>query len=172
VKKAKKVRKGRRATARQREAGRANLVAFRKQNGRPALRHGIDAVKAGSPLPAGCEDLAVRVDAIIGDMETDLGGRDELTAAKKSILASQKLCLTVILLAERYLKAQGLLDKRGRPHPILATCTSFANCLRHNALALGLERTPRKVGPTSLVEYISSKQEKPVETSDGQGASA
>jgi hypothetical protein len=150
---------GKRSTPKQRAAGRANLIAFRGQNGRPALSHGIHAALSGSPLPPGAEDIAERVDGIIVDMETDLGGRDELTAAKKSILASQRLCLTVIFLAERYLRAEGLLDRRGRPHPILSTCTSFANCLRHNALALGLERRPKKAGPASLVEYLSSKQE-------------
>ena len=141
-------KKKRSASDRQRRAGRSNLLAFRAENARPALQHGIHAAMAGSPLPAGCEDIAARVDAIVSEMETDLGGRDELTAAKKSILASQRLCLTVIYLAERYLRGQGLLDKRVRPHPLLATCTSFANTLRHNALALGLERKAKHAGST------------------------
>ena len=155
-----KNRQKRRVTPRQVAAGRDNLLQYRRRvDGAPALRHGIHAaIKGTNLLPAGCEDIPALVDEMSAQMAADLGG--DLTAAQRSILASQRLCLTVIELATRYLRTQGLLDKRGRPHPLLATCTSFANCLRHNALALGLERRARKVGPQNLEEHLAQIAEK------------
>ena len=56
-----------------------------------------------------------------------------------------------------HIRAQGLLTKRGKPNSLLLTITSFANTLRHNAVVLGLDRKPHKVGPATLAEYLDAK---------------
>lgn len=107
--------------------------------------------------------MAAEVDSLVAEMTEDIGGPTAVTAAQRAILESQRLCLLVLKVAGGYLRSEGLLNRYGKPHPLLQTCTSFANCLRRNAEVLGLERKPRKVGPTTLVEYLASRQDAPAE---------
>jgi len=142
------------------EAGRQNIVKFNATcGGRPNQSHGVHSVlrSKGKFLPAGCEGFASEVDAIIGEMADDLGGTANLTGAQKSLLESQRLCLLVLKVAGGHIRSEGLLTKRGKPNSLLLTITSFANTLRHNATVLGLERKPRKVGPSTLAEYLDAK---------------
>jgi hypothetical protein len=155
-----KKRKKHAATPAMIEAGRQNIVRFNQERGgRPNQSHGVHSVlrSKGKFLPAGCEGFASEVDAIVSEMADDLGGASNLTGAQKSLLESQRLCLLVLKVAGGHIRAQGLLTKRGKPNSLLLTITSFANTLRHNATVLGLERKPRKIGPSTLAEYLDAK---------------
>ncbi len=148
----------RRATVRQAAAGQENLRQFNasrsgKPSLRPALRHGVHSLLATGTLPPGKEQLVQKVDAAIGAMVSDLGGESELTAQRRAILESQRMCLLVLALSNDYLRTEGLLNARGKPHPLLATVVSFANCLRLNALALGFERRA-KTATLTLESYL------------------
>jgi hypothetical protein len=156
-------RKKKPVTPAQRAAGRRNIVAFNTLHGsRQGVTHGVHTVLASGgrempPIP-GAAEIAESVDAVVREMVTDLGcdSEAELPAQKRAIVKGQRLCLLVIGLASNYLQGQGLLDRRSRPHPLLKVVGSFVNTLRLNALALGLERRPRKVGPTTIAEYLES----------------
>jgi hypothetical protein len=132
---------------RKRAAGIANLVEFNaSRNGKPNLGSGVfTAIGTGGtelpPVP-GASAIAERVDAVIDQMVTDLGYEraEDAPAAQRAILESQRLNLLVLGLANRFLRAEGVLNRRGKPHSILTVCVSFSNSLRHNAVVLGLER--------------------------------
>jgi hypothetical protein len=150
---------------RKRAAGIANLVEFNaSRNGKPNLGSGVfTAVASGGaelpPVP-GADEIAERVDAIVGQMATDLGAErvEDLPAAQRAILESQRLNLLVLGLANRFLRAEGVTNRRGKPHALLTVCVSFSNSLRHNALALGLERKARRVGATDLASYLNLRE--------------
>ena len=149
-------RKTRKSTPRQRNAGKANLLRFRAHNGRPALQHGIESLLQNGRVPPvpDAERIAADADAIVGEMVSDLGGPSELTAQKRAIVESQRMCLLVLGLANSFIRREGLLSKKGKPHALLSTVVSFANTLRLNGVTLGLERKPRRVGPSNLTEYL------------------
>jgi hypothetical protein len=133
MKKAKTTRNGR--------SGRA-----RPSNTPPNLKSGIRTVIKSNggvlpPVPWAAE-VAEQADAIVAQMVADLGydSPQDAPAAQRAILESQRLNLLVLGLANRYLRAQGITDRKGKPHAILAVCVSFSNSLRHNAVVLGLER--------------------------------
>jgi hypothetical protein len=161
----KKRKSRRRATPAQAKAGISNLRAFNAgRSGMPNLRSGISVVirSRGAELPPvpGAAEVAEQADAIILQMVSDLGydRPEDVPAAKRAILESQRLNLLVLGLANRFLREEGILNPRsGKPHAILSVCVSFANSLRHNALALGLERKPRRVGPATLAEYLETR---------------
>lgn len=140
-------------------AGTTNIEAWR---GKAALKHGIRSVidSKGEVMPSvpHAEEIRADVDDLMGEMVSDLGGESEITAQQKTILRSQRLCLLVLGLASSYLSREGIVNpKSGRPHALLSVCATYANASRLNALALGLERRARKVGPTNLAEYLESK---------------
>ena len=130
----------------------------------PNLKSGVGVVirSRGAELPPipGARQIAADADALVLQMASDLGYDDleQVPAAKRAILESQRLNLLVLGLANRFLRSDGVISRKtGKPHSILTVCVSFANSLRHNALALGLERVPRRVGPSSLAEYLESR---------------
>ena len=142
--------------------GKANLIRFR---GKAALKHGIRSVidSDGATLPPvpHAEEIRAEVDGLIAEMVSDLGGQSETTAQQKTILRSQRLCLLVLGLASSYLSREGLINpKSGKPHALLSVCATYANAARLNALALGLERRARKVGPQTLQEHLAQIAEK------------
>lgn len=152
--------------------GKANLLRFRKNPRTAAVTHGIRSLIASGgesmpPVP-GAEEIRAEVDGLVAEMISDLGGKTEVTAAQKTILRSQRLCLLVVGLASSYLSREGLINtKSGKPHALLSVCATYANAARLNALALGLERRARKVGPANLQEYLeqkASEHEAPSET--------
>jgi hypothetical protein len=155
------------STARQKRAGKENLVAFNRSRGdRPNLKHGVNSLLRTGEIPSQIPDavaITARVDGIVKEMVNDLGGDSEVTSQMRAILTSQKTALLVIALAEGHLRGQGLITKRGRPNALLSVLVSFGNLIRHNAIALGLDRKPRKVGPTTLVEYLASRPDTPNE---------
>ena len=174
-KKAKK--RGQGATPAQRAARSANIASYRASvGGRTALRHGLHVILAseGHEIPAVPDgaQVAADADAIIGQMVADLGGEAELTAQKRAILESQRMCLLVLGLSNSFIRREGLLNRRGKPHPLLSTVVSFANTLRLNAVVLGLERRARKVGPASLHEYLEQKAREPEVPSEAPRESA
>src|SRR5258708_175012 len=146
----------RKATEAQAAAGRENLRRFNaSRGGRPHLRHGITIVAEGGEIPAavpGAEEVTARVDSLIAQFVSDLGGEGAITAGRRTILASQRLALLVLELSSRYLVEHGLLDEKGRPHPLLHVANSYGNTARLNAVALGLERAPKNV--TSTLESV------------------
>ena len=150
----------RHATARQAEAGARNLAEYMARTDQPpARKHGLHSLLATGALPPGKEELAEKVDAVIGQMESDLGGASELGAQQRAILESQRMCLLVLTLSNNYVRAEGLMNERRKLHPLLATVVSFANCLRLNALALGLARKTKNATP-SLAAYLREREEK------------
>jgi hypothetical protein len=154
-------------TAAQREARRANVIELNRS--KPALAHGIHAAIATGEAPdgvLGAAEVAQQVDAIIGEMISDLGGPSELTAQRKAILESQRMCLLVLGLANSFIRREGLLNRKGKPHPLLSTVVSFANTLRLNGVTLGLERKARKVGPSTLDEYLETRETQTPQESD------
>ncbi len=127
----------------------------------PGLKSGVGVVirSRGAELPPvpGAKRIAKQADAIVRQMASDLGydSMEDVPAAKRAILESQRLNLVVLGLANQFLRSEGILNPRSRkPHSILTVVVSFSNSLRHNALALGLERKPRRAGPASLAEYL------------------
>jgi hypothetical protein len=149
----------RKATPRQAEAGRRNLLAFNSsRGGKPRLSHGIKAVIASGgaeipPIP-GAEEAAQRVDTLIAAYIADLGGESEITTGRRTILAALRLSLLVLELSSRYLSKEGLLDARGKPYNLLSIANSYGNSARLHAIALGLERHPKTVD-ASLEEIIA-----------------
>jgi hypothetical protein len=149
-----------RVTNAQRAAGRRNIVEFNAERGnRPSLKSGIQslAVQRDGKVPAEIPDAAeinAEVDALVAQIVADLGGETEVTANRKTIIAAQRTVLTVLALAQRYVVREGLINRKGKPHPLLSLLVSYVNSARLNAVALGLERRARKVGPDTLSEYM------------------
>lgn len=152
----------------QRKARRQNIVEFNaERGGKPALKSGIQmaAVKNGK-VPAELPDAATinaEVDALVAEIVADQGGESEVTANRKTIIAAQRTVLTVLALAQRYIVREGLINRKGKPHPLLGLLVSYANCARLNSVALGLERRARKVGPSTLAEYLDSHTAAPAQ---------
>src|SRR5580704_7331289 len=97
------------STPAEKQAGRANLLAFRAEcDGRPALTHGIRSTIAAGRIPdgiPGASEVAEQADAIIAQMVSDLGYEsvEDVPAAKRAILESQRLNLLVLGLANRFI---------------------------------------------------------------------
>jgi hypothetical protein len=146
------------------EVGSKNLAAYNAERAKPAAqRHGIYSLIRTGEFPPDAQHLRKHVDTIVAQMISDLGGESEITAQRRVILEAQKLALSVLVLASEYLQREGLLNKRGKPHPVLATIVSFMNSARLNAQALGLERRAKKV---DFFEMLEAEQ-KETETRDG-----
>jgi len=154
------------ASPKQAAAGIENLRAFNaSRSGMPAIKSGVNVVirSRGAELPPvpGARKVARQADAIVRQMVSDLGydSVEDVPAAKRAILESQRLNLLVLGLANQFLRAEGILNPRNRkPHSLLSIIVSFSNSLRHKGLALGLERKPRRAGPTDLASYLSLRE--------------
>lgn len=151
--------------ARRIAAGKANLLKFRRTDGTQRLTHGVKALirSGGRQMPAvlGADVIRAEVDGLIAEAIADLGGESELTAQRKVVLESERLALLVLKLAGAYLVREGLMNRRtGRPHAVLNIAATYANSARLSALALGLERRARKVGPQNLEEHLAQIAEK------------
>jgi hypothetical protein len=149
--------KERRATERQAAAGRENLLKFRPDA--PGLKHGVKAtIASGGEIPAaipGAEEISAAVEEIIQQMVSDLGYSSEasIPAQKRALLAAQRLCLKVLMLADRYIATEGLVIK-GRANPLLTVAATYINSMRLNSERLGMERVPRDVTP-DLQTYLT-----------------
>lgn len=146
-------------TPAKREAGR-NMLQFRKA--RPNVVHGVNALLTTGTIPPelpGATEISGFVDSLVREMIRDLGceNEDALPAQKKVLLRSERFCLLVIELAHRHIAETGsVVGKRGKPHPLLRTVVPYINAMNRLATVLGIERRQRKVGPTSLAEYLDS----------------
>ncbi|MGH9712645.1 MAG: hypothetical protein ACRD5M_05025 [Candidatus Acidiferrales bacterium] len=145
-----------------RAAMRANIVAFRATNPNPALKHGVrsEAVKAGK-LPKGFEELQDLVDGFYDGWVADLGGEQNLTNAKRALLWVSRGCLAIFALGLEHVKAEGLVDEAGDVQPVTKILGTYANSLRLNLAAAGLERVPRNVTKTleAKLEEIAAKEQ-------------
>lgn len=143
-------------TENQLQARRAIVEFNASRGGKPHLKHGVNAVIRTGEVPPvpGAAEAAERVDALLHEAVSDLGGEHAVTAGRRAILASQRLALLVLELASQYLATAGLLDAKGKPHPLLSIVNSYANTTRLNAISLGLERQPKTVDAT-LEEVIA-----------------
>lgn len=155
----------------QRAARRENILAFNKaRGGRPAAKHGItSAIVQGGRVPPELPDAAeinAEVNSLVAQIIADLGGADQITANRRTIVAAQRTVLTVLALAQRYIAREGLVSRKGKPHPLLGLLVSYVNAARLNAVALGLERRARKIGPSTLAEYIESRSASSPETGE------
>ena len=128
------------AAARSAEAGRRNLAAYNARLGRAGrpTEHGIAALLATGKLPPDSAPAIARADELIAKAIAELGGEAKLTAKQAQILEAQRLVLLVLSLGQDYVRRMGLLGRRGRPAPVLATLISFINAARLNAEMLGL----------------------------------
>lgn len=156
-------------------AGKENLLKFRKNPRTAAVTHGIRALihSNGSVMPPvpGADLIKSEVDNLISEAISDIGGESALTAQRKVILESERLALLVLKLAGAYLTREGLLNRKtGKPHAVLNIAATYANSARLSALALGLERRPRKIGPASLDEYLEQRENPEPETPAEPGA--
>jgi hypothetical protein len=101
-------------------------------------------------------------------MIADLGGESEVTANRSTIIEAQRTVLIILKLAQRYVLREGLVNRKGKPHPLLGLLVSYVNSARLNAVALGLERRARKVGPDTLSEYIDLRAAAPAKEESQQ----
>jgi hypothetical protein len=148
--------KGRKSTPQERAAGRANLVAFREKNPRPALSSGVYSAIANGEIPdiPGSDEIKLRVAARIEGYIADLGGEDNVASGQRVILDGIRVALLVQGLCEAYLSNTGLVDRRRRPSALLKTLGTFINSARLGCVALGLDRKARRIGPATLREYL------------------
>jgi hypothetical protein len=141
------------AKKRMAESGRRNITQFNaSRGGKPALTHGLHTVIAsgGAEVPniPGAQEAVAKVDALLSEVISDLGGAAQITGGRRAVLASQRLALLVLELGSHYLATHGLLDERGRPHPLLHVLNSYGNTVRLNATTLGLDRVPKVIDAT------------------------
>jgi hypothetical protein len=134
-------------TEKQRAARRNNIVEFNESRAEaPALRHGAQsAAVMGGTLPKGFDDLQDLVDGFYRGWIADAGGEENLTSSKKALLWVARGCLATFAVGLEYTKARGLTDEEGEVQPVLKIIGTFANTMRLNLIAAGLDRTPRNV---------------------------
>ncbi len=130
-------------------AGAANLAAYLESStAPPALKHGIRALMTTGKIPEsipGATEIRERITTLIDATAVDLGGPDQVTGSQRAILESQRVALTVVALGSRYLEREGLMNRRGKVHGLLGVLVSYANVIRLNSLALGLERRAKDI---------------------------
>lgn len=162
------------STPAEREAGRANLLAFRaKCGGRPALRHGVRSLLSSGSIPEGIPD-AVEIERAVSDvidsLVSDLGGSENVTAAQRVIISGLRLSLLVQALCEDHIKRSGIVNRRSkRANPLLGIACTYINSARLAAQALGFDRVARKIGPSTLAEYLEQRPASVPETDGAEG---
>lgn len=153
----------RKATEGQAAAGAANLKSFLESTSEPpALRSGVfsAATKAGR-LPKRHRKLQRLLDSFYEGWVSDLGGEENLTASKRAILWTARGCLAVFALGLEHIKENGLVNAQGDVQAAAKIIGSYANSLRLNLMAVGLERVPRNVTKTleaRLAEIAESEE--------------
>src|SRR5258706_2574141 len=167
------------AARKQAESGRKNIVAFNEsRGGRPALKHGISATIASGEIPAavpGAAEISAAAEAIIQQTVLDLGYETEaeMPAQKRCLLSAQRLCLKILMLADNYITAEGLVIK-GRANPLLTVAATYINSLRLNGEKLGWERAPKNVASSFesvIAEYRDKRAAQQHQEASGDGGS-
>ncbi len=117
-----------------------------------ALQHGCRSKSAmAGKLPKGFAELQQVVDGFYDGWVSDAGGLDNLTHAKRALLLVSKGCLAIWLLGLEHLSsASGLVDEKGEVHSVTNVMGTFANTMRLNLVAAGLERQARTIGGSAL----------------------
>lgn len=148
----------------QRKARRSNIVQFNSErDGKPALRHGAQSADTlAGRLPKGFDELQALVDGFYEGWIADAGGRENLTKSKEALLWVARGCLAVFAVGLEHVKANGLTDAEDNVQPVLKIIGTYANTLRLNLIAAGLERTPRNVTRTleATLQEIAEKEHK------------
>ena len=157
-------------TRAQRGARRQNIVAFNETRGsKQALKHGATSpdTMAGR-LPKGFDELQALVDGFYEGWIADAGGRENLTRSKEALLWVARGCLAVFAVGLEHVKANGLTDAEDNVQPVLKIIGTYANTLRLNLIAAGLERTPRNVTRTleATLQEIAEKEHKDESVAD------
>jgi hypothetical protein len=137
------------STDAERNAGRANLLAFRaKVGGKTRLDHGVRSLITTGEMPPvpGADEVEREVEAVIAGIVSDLGGADEITNAQKAILAGLRVSLRVQGLAELHVRRVGVANaKTGKPTALLSVLATFINSARLSCAMLGLDRKPKSM---------------------------
>lgn len=153
----------RKNTPEQTAAGAANLKNFLQATSEPpALRSGVRSasVRAGR-LPKRHRKLQRLVDDFYAGWVNDLGGEENLTASKRAILWTARGCLAVFALGLEHVRENGLVNDQGDVQAVAKIIGTYANSLRLNLMAVGLERVPRNVTKTleaRLAEIAESEE--------------
>jgi len=158
------------------EAGRQNTLAMlASTEHRGATRHGVHTViqSGGEIIPAvsGAAAVAEDVDRALAQIDSDLGG--DLSGAQREILRACRVPMIVLRLAEAYLIKNDVVDRKGRVRGILRIVGVYSNALRHNLVALGLNRIPKHLDSleSTAEEIVARRRNVAVENGEGSNGS-
>lgn len=142
------------------------------------VKHGISTfLRTGtiSPSVRGFRRIQKYLREIERDLTSDLGGPDNLTAAKEMLVKSTIQAYGVLLLAGAYTQRHSILDpvkaRQGviELQPVLGhQFIAFQNCIRQNLIALGLDRRKAEE-PLDLGRYLAEKDAEKAQSQAGQG---
>jgi hypothetical protein len=151
----------------QREARKANIVAFNQSGEAGALKHGAQsaAVRTGVVPDA---DLQRLIDEFHAGWIADLGGLENITSARRAILFAAKGSLACFAMGLRHLERHGLVDDKGKVAPIANILATFGNSMRLHLTAAGLDRKARdcKTLEMRLAELAEAEQAESVSDSE------
>ena len=123
----------------QREARKANIVAF-NQSGEPgALKHGAQSAAARAGIVPDA-DLQRLIDEFHAGWVSDLGGEENITSARRAILFAARGSLACFAMGLRHLEKFGIIDEKGKVAPIANILATFGNSMRLHLTAVGLDR--------------------------------
>lgn len=71
---------------------------------------------------------------------------------QKALIANARRCLAVTTLCWRWIEERGLVEENGDVNPVARVLATYANALRLNLVALGLDRRGKAV--STLDEII------------------
>jgi hypothetical protein len=130
------------------------------------VKHGISTfLRTGkiSPSVRGFRRIQKYLREIERDLIADLGGQENLTAAREILIKSTIQAYGCLILAGAYTQRHGLLrpDQARKEiielQPVLGhQFIAFQNCIRQNLVVLGLDRK-RAGEPLDLGQYITEK---------------
>lgn len=135
-------------------AGAANLAMWKSKGGLGGLRHGLYSLARTGKISHAHEETVAEVDAIIQQMELELGEPDQLTSTEKSLLARQRLSLLVVRLGSAHIARHGI----AKAMPCIEFLVQHANALHRNALALERGRKAKPAPVPSLDDIVREVQ--------------
>jgi hypothetical protein len=142
----------RKATDKQRAAGRENLKRFNQsRGGKPNVRHGIQSFIATGAAPTAIE---TRLDAFEEGLVKDLGGSP--STSEIALIQSARTCLGVCLMADAFVQQGGLANFRKNRWVLTVTAT-YSNTLRLNLQAINVKSS---VDATRLVDDLATRRKK------------
>ena len=154
-------KKGRKPTEKEIKAGRQNLLDYREENPRPALKHGAHSSvvrhRYGDKRYREGKQLA----EIMAGLIADLGGQGQVTSAQRLILDNIKAKIIVIFQISKYVDRQpSIINDKGELLPCLGRgFTAYSEALRRDLEALAA-MTNRKPSRVPTIEQIIAQKEK------------